>query len=859
MNWLKRLFSLLLNPRASHGDLPSSASALATPSEVPGRGQIEADPNGEAPGGQHSQFSIKDIIFNPPLILGTLIILGLFVLVLFGPVWAPQNPYITGQHIVPHFDREKGEFINPPLSPSPEFPLGTDRWGTDLLSLLMHGARNTLIACAFVTMVRLILGTILGGYAGWNEGQAVDRVIMGLIGVTTSIPMLISSMILIYALDIRKGLPVFIIALSVIGWTEIAQYIRSEFLVLRKMPFIEGAHALGARGFAVAVRHIVPNILPQLLVISFLEMGAVLMLLGELGFVGVYIGGGYQIGIFEIMAPPEIFTLTEVPEWGAMLAEGYRWLRSKPFVVAPPATALFISIMGFNAMGEGLRRLIETRSINTSFLLRKRMLLVVAGLTLATVFIINNTGASPWFTKVAQSFNGEAAYAHLETLSKMDGRGINQPGGVEAADYIEARFKEYGLLPGWKKDSYRYLIPARQVHPLEQPGLELLDENRNIIQEFRHQIDFGFMIEGHGGGGDISLPVTFVGFTSERPPDWGAYAGLDLRDTIVLLSEGNAPEDFPTEAMLHGAKGVLWISGDGRDDVHSQTQWVDFKADYQRSPSLPIFRIRPGVAQTLLGQAGVTLESLFAGNENLTQTGEGWFVTDLDLAVHMSLKLSSPEEIQVPCILGYRIGSDLGIAADMVVLFASYDGLGSDPDGTVFPGANHNASGVSILLEIARLWNEQELDPRRSVMFVAWSGGLGDQSARDFLEDRFNFRHLITNNPNDYVIPATLIQLDYAGAGGETLLVHPNSSEPLIELLEGTASQTGIPLEARVDAPEFTADIVSRGVPWLSIRWADAGTSPLEDRFETIDREKVQSLGETLSLMLIKLVREAEF
>jgi hypothetical protein len=265
------------------------------------------------------------------------------------------------------------------------------------------------------------------------------------------------------------------------------------------------------------------------------------------------------------------------------------------------------------------------------------------------------------------------------------------------------------------------------------------------------------------------------------------------------------------------------------------------------------------VADSLLGQAGVTLDALYAGEARPTQSGDGWFATDLGVSTHMSLKLSPPEDLEVPCILGYRIGSDLGIAADMVVLFVSYDGLGTDPDGTVFPGANHNASGVSVLLEIARLWDEQELDPRRSVMFVAWPGSLGNQTARDFLEDRFNFRHLITNNPNDFVFPATVIQLDYAGAGGEALLVHPNSSERLIELLEETASETGVPVEQRIDSPDFTSDIISRNVPWLSLRWEDAVTSPLDDTLETIKREKIQSLGETLSLTLIKLVRETDY
>jgi peptide/nickel transport system permease protein len=844
MNWLKRILGLILNPRVDLDGMPASVPDPVT--------------QGEAPGGKRRRFSVGEVLLNLPLILGAIIVLGLFTLVLFGPVWAPQNPYIAGQHIVPHFDSEKDEFIRPPLEPSPEFPLGTDRWGTDLLSLLMHGARNTLIASAFITMVRLLLGTILGGYAGWNEDKPIDRIIMGFIGVVTSIPMLVSSMILIFALDVRKGLPVFIIALSIIGWTEIAQYIRSEFLVLRKMPFIEGAQSVGSRGLATAVRHVLPNILPQLLVISFLEMGAVLMLLGELGFIGVYIGGGHQIGIADLMAPTAVFTIAEVPEWGAMLAEGFRWLRSKPFVVAPPATALFVSIMGFNFLGEGLRRLIEKRSINTAFLLRKRMLLVVAGLTLATIFIINNTGASPWFTKVAQTFNGESAYGHVETLANMDGRGITQQGGRDAAEYIEAKFAEYGLLPGWRDQSYRYLIPAREVHLLDQPVLTLLDENGNTLQEFKHQIDFGFVSEGHGGSGDVTLPLTFIGFTSDRPPSWEAYRGLDLRDKIILVRDGNAPKDFATEAMLHGTRGVMWIVGDGRDDVRSQMQWVDFENAYQRLPGLPILRIRPAVADAMLNQADVTLDALFDEAEK-SQSGDGWFTMDLDVNVHISLNLSSPEDVEVPGILGYRIGSDLSLARDLVVLYAVYDGLGTDPDGTVFPGANHNAAGMSMILEMARLWDEQSLDPRRSVLFVAWSGQLDPEVAKEFFADRFNFRHLITNDPNDLVFPATIIQLDHVGAGGDTLLYHPDSSNDMVVLLEESAQDLEISIESGADPSEFQPDVHSGNTSWISLRWADAETSPLDDTFELIDREKIQTFGEALSLMLIKLVRESDF
>ena len=155
---------------------------------------------------------LRELFSKPVPAAGTAITLLFLLAAIFGPLIAPINPYIAGKHIVPHYDSEKDEWISPPLSPSEEYPLGTDEWGNDILSMLLYGARNTLVACAFITMVRLILGLILGAYAGWSEGSTSDQIIMGVIGVIMAIPMLISSMILIYALDIRRGLPVFIIA-----------------------------------------------------------------------------------------------------------------------------------------------------------------------------------------------------------------------------------------------------------------------------------------------------------------------------------------------------------------------------------------------------------------------------------------------------------------------------------------------------------------------------------------------------------------------------------------------------------------------------------------------------------------------
>jgi peptide/nickel transport system permease protein len=844
MDSLKRGLWRVLNPSSRLGKLRRAATETRD-----GRGD-------GAPGGRRGRAPLRDVLLNPPLVVGATIVLGLFLLVLLGPTWAPENPYVSARHLVPHYDVQRGEYVSPPLAPSAEYPLGTDRWGNDLLSLLMHGARNTLVACLFVTVTRVAVGVSLGGVAGWNEGKTSDQAVMGMVGVITSVPMLISSMILIYALDIRRGLPVFIVALSATGWTEIAQYVRSEFLVLRKMPYIEGARATGLAGLSIAVRHVLPNVLPQVLVISCLEMGAVMMLLGELGFVGVYIGGGSRISLETDPFTFEFQTLVEIPEWGAMLADGFRWLRSRPFVVFPPALAFFVSVVGFNALGEGLRRLIEANSVNTAFLLRRHMLLAIGGLVLATVLIMNNTGPAPWFAKVAGAFDGGRAYEHVQELVKLEGRGAGQEGGVEAAEYIAEQFRSYGLEPGWKGQSYTYPLETRLVRPVAQPYLALMGPDGTPQHEFAHQRDFGYVTEGHGGSGDVQGPMTFVGFdpaSSRLSPE--SFKGLDLRERIVLLVEGNAPPDFATEALIRGARGVLWIVDNDRGGVRSQLQVRG--SDALRRPPLPIYRVRRAAAEALLAPDAYAIEDLINREEGIVQAGVGWFTRDLQAHVRMSLTLGEVQSAQVPCVIGYKPGSDYDLAGQLVVLYAAYDGLGTDPDGTIFSAANERVSGVGILLEMARLWQEQDLDARRSVLFVAWGGSqLADSGAAAYIQHDPNFRHLPATALNK---PALLFQFGGLGAGDDVLAIHPQSSPRLIKLVGDAAATVGVPTMSEPGGPLEQVEIVTRKVPWVFFEWSNGQIDAANDGLERIDTDRLQAAGEVMALALAKVVRQATY
>ena len=801
-----------------------------------------------------SRFRLQHFFSNTPLLFGGFIIISLFLIVLYGPLWAPSNPYISGQHIVPHFDPIKEEWISPPLSPSAEYLLGTDEYGNDILSMLLYGARNTLIAAAFITMVRIILGLILGAYAGWHHGRFPDQLIMALISIITAIPMLISSMILVFALDMRRGLPVFIIALAAIGWTEIAQYIRGEFLVLRKMPYIEGAQAVGATHFAIAVRHILPNLLPQLLIISFLELGATLMLMGELAFVGIFIGGGSRIALGDEITGIQVVTLAEVPEWGAMLAQGYRWLRAKPFIVFPPAFAFLIAVIGFNSFGEGLRRLIEQYHVSTNFLLRKRMILVIAILTYATIFIINNTGPAPWFARVARAFNGESAYEHTATLSQLNGRFPGTSDANQAANYIAEQFSQYGLQPGWRQSEYVYQRDLHLVRPFAQPQLSL--HTTTTSRAFQHQQDFGFILEGHGGPGQAELPLTVITFASDTPPDWEAYKGLDLRDRIIILDQNNAPANFANEALIRGAQGILWITNDTPAAIRSQYHAADLTT-YYIQPTIPMFRIRPSVATAIFNAAEQSPSALTPANAN--QSGPGWLAHDLNITIQMSLYVSEPDSMAVSTILGYLPGSDFAIANEMVVLIAHYDGLGTDPDGTLYPAANQGASGMGVLLELARLWQEQDLETRRSVLFIAWGGStLNDPGLQAFLSDNRSFRHLPAPSNGNQLAPHVIIQLDYAGSGAAALAIHPASAPRLADLLRQSATENQIPIAADPTLTDIIPLRVGRA-NWLNFTWTNPIVLPTADNLDRIEPEKLQTYGEVLSHLLTQIVRQSRY
>lgn len=478
MSALVRFLDYLLNPRAAMPGPPEAAEAE----------------------GKWWQ----GLVLSPSLLVGALITLALILVFFLGPFWATENPYLNPFHMrESYYDTQSNRLIDPPLAPSEQYPLGTDARGNDNLSKLLFGARLTLMAAAFITLGRLVLGLLLGSLAGWRAGTAIDRGVMRLVSFVTAVPMLISGMLLIYALGIHRGLLVFVVALALVGWTEIAQQVRSEFLVLRKKLFVEAARSSGMSDLQIVVRHLWPNVVPQLLVIAFLEMGAVLLLIAELGFLQVFIGGGTRLPQGMTGAP---VARASVPEWGLMLAQGTPFLRTKPFVIIGPALAFFLAIVGFNALGEGLRQLVENKGVDTSFLLRKRFYLAISLLALGTYLLVDYTGPDFWYARAAKAFEARRVAQWADALASVQEAPAAEDGASPTAVYLAERFGTLGLEPGWQprltEKSYTYTDNEGRSHVLGVwPGYDydLADELVVVLTSYNESeenvADLALMLE----------------------------------------------------------------------------------------------------------------------------------------------------------------------------------------------------------------------------------------------------------------------------------------------------------------------------------------------------------------------------
>jgi len=284
---------------------------------------------------------------NLPLVLGLAGVLAIAVIALFGAQLAPEDP--QAQRVLVFYPG--GRFEAPPTPPDELFLLGTDPLGRDQVSRLLWGARLTLGATLLGLAGRAALGLIVGVLAGWRRGR-VDTALTWLTNAVSGFPQLMLALLIAVALH-EHGFFGFVVALASVGWADVAQFVRGEVIRIRASAYVEAARALGASGLGVLRTHVLRGLAPQLAGVFALEAGSVLLLLAELGFIGLFISGGTFY--VDDSNRPILPIRDRAPEWGQMLAGVRQYAFSHQYVAFIPGVVVVCAVFAFNLFGEGLR------------------------------------------------------------------------------------------------------------------------------------------------------------------------------------------------------------------------------------------------------------------------------------------------------------------------------------------------------------------------------------------------------------------------------------------------------------------------------------------------------------------------
>jgi uncharacterized protein len=474
--------------------------------------------------------------------------------------------------------------------------------------------------------------------------------------------------------------------------------------------------------------------------------------------------------------------------------------------------------------------------------------------------------ALPEWIELANDFDAEKALEHVVFLAsdEFTGRQAGTPGANLAAEYIAQQFEALGLQPVGDElqgaaatepqdvpsedRSYLQHFPMNLTTLLARPELVILDNQGQVLANLIYQEDFILVPEVIGSGGDVATDLVWVRDAT--------YEGMSLNGAVVVRRSYSSLMDEVSRAVDHGAGGVILVG-------NTRTPLSLAKAAIRQEPlfdaPIPVLELTKDGYDRLLEISGQTEHNLNTSPPALS----------LDMQVQIRVLVSEPRMVESANVLGLLPGSDPDLAHEVIILGAHYDHVGDDPPsvaclqlgdqqvddpdciGLHYPGANDNASGIAVMLEIARLWHEGDYQPRRSILFAAWGAQeVGEAGSSYYVQ-----------NP---VIPIAdtkmAIQMD-AVAGGSGYYLEAgfdwDREAELIFTIRGAEDAVDGRL-ARTNE-ETQGDHVplrAAGIPTLPLAWRGAREYNFPQGFD--DEVQVYRLGVTgrmVALTLMNLAR----
>jgi peptide/nickel transport system permease protein len=311
---------------------------------------------------------------NMPLIMGTLIIALLLAVILFPEAFTSKSPY-NMQHLI--FSRESGslEVEVAPHPPSAQFILGSDDMGRDIYSFIIYGTGLTILLGVLTAIGRFLIAVPMAVSAGFGNGTSKTAIRQFNI-LFSAIPALLISVIILKldylaGLDKRASIFAFVSILSIVGWPKLGALLMERVDSINKQPFIRSEVAIGKGRVRIAIENVFPHLAPEMVVLFFMEIARALSTIMQLGIFSVFVG--FLKIIKDTEGGVSFFDISFEPEWAGMLSTAKNLLSTAPWAVISPAIAFFISVLGFNLFGEGLRNILQRK--DSLFIPRVRKLL----------------------------------------------------------------------------------------------------------------------------------------------------------------------------------------------------------------------------------------------------------------------------------------------------------------------------------------------------------------------------------------------------------------------------------------------------------------------------------------------------
>jgi len=487
-----------------------------------------------------------------------------------------------------------------------------------------------------------------------------------------------------------------------------------------------------------------------------------------------------------------------------------------------------------------------------------RRLLVAAMLILATTSLtipVLAAGADSDYIKFLENLDADRAWNIVNDLAgdRFEGRRTGTPGADLASLYVANYFSSIGLKPAGPDGTYRASFKAPLCQLKRLPTLALVDANGNTLQTLVYKKDF--YMRQCSGGGNYSGDVVFAGYgITAKELSYDDYAGISVSGKFAIAIAGTPPSDkfsrtdYGTwyskadNAQSHGAVGLIIVDS----PVSPTENYIElWSGGWWDQKGFTLLRGSIDMADLLLKDQGVTLSSVQQEiNQDLKPESFA-----LSKRLRISAEAVSTETATGYNVLGYIPGSDPAASKRVVVIGAHYDHGGIDVDGSILRGANDDASGTAVMMEIARVF-AAGVRPKWSVVFAAWAGE----------EEGLVGSKAYVNHPY-FPLGGTIayLNLDMVGAGQGLLCEISQAHADLFATM--TESRQELNISLNVESPSGDSDHASfedRDVPNLMlIYWPDNVYHTSRDIPDHVSKEHLLETARLTALMALKLSQAA--